>query len=81
MRPPPERILIGRCRRSLRSGTHWRRCHREATDIFMMSTATDGETHKAIAAELGVSEQTVYYHIRRALDALARCRDAVPDGS
>lgn len=74
----PERILMGRealaeIRRTLDG------LPAQSRDIFLMNRF-EGKTHKAIAAELGVSEQTVYYHIKRALDALARCRDALPDG-
>ncbi|MDF2996297.1 MAG: hypothetical protein K0R27_1934 [Xanthobacteraceae bacterium] len=75
----PERILMGRqalaaIRRTLEA------LPPQSREIFVMNRF-DGKTHKTIAAELGVSEQTVYYHIKRALDALARCRDALPDGS
>jgi RNA polymerase sigma-70 factor (ECF subfamily) len=73
----PERILMGRealaeIRRTLDG------MPAQSREIFLMNRF-GGKTHKAIAQELGIAEQTVHYHIRRVLDALARCRDALPD--
>ncbi|TDR84524.1 RNA polymerase sigma factor [Enterovirga rhinocerotis] len=73
----PERILIGRQAVALM---------RQAIDdlppqtkrIFEMNRF-DGLTFREIAAELGISEPAVYYHIRRALERLAMLREHLPD--
>lgn len=46
--------------------------------IFFMNRFA-GKSHRAIARELGVSETTVHFHIRRVLDRLAGVRDSLDD--
>ena len=73
----PERILIGRQAAAMLT---------EAIDnlpaqtrrIFLMNRF-GGKTHREIAAELGISEPAVYYHIRRALESLSSLRQHLPD--
>jgi RNA polymerase sigma factor (sigma-70 family) len=47
-------------------------------DIFM-SNRFSGKSHRAIATELGITEEAVYYHIRRVLERLAAVRDGYGD--
>lgn len=47
-------------------------------EVFLLSRV-EGHTHRSIAAQLGISEQTVHYHIRRTVDHLAPLRDAIYD--
>lgn len=70
----PERILMGR---EMLAAVERKLAElpAQSRDIFLMNRF-QGKTHRAIAEELGVSEQTVYYHIRRVLDELGRVRDA-----
>lgn len=42
--------------------------------IFLMNRL-GGVSHRQIARQLGISEEAVYYHIRRVLDRLAELRD------
>lgn len=42
--------------------------------IFLMNRI-DGISHRQIAEKFGISDEAVYYHIRRALDRLAAVRD------
>ena len=42
--------------------------------IFLMNRI-DGISHRRIAEMLGISDEAVYYHIRRALERLATLRD------
>lgn len=73
----PERILMGReaiaaalqAIESLPS---------QSRRIFFMNRF-DGKTHRDIAAELGISEPAVYYHIRRVLEHLANLREHFAD--
>jgi len=69
----PERILMGR--------ESWAAV-REALDgmpertrqIFLMNRI-EGISHRQIARDIGISDEAVYYHIRRALERLAVLRD------
>lgn len=45
-------------------------------EIFLMSRI-HGKTHREIAKNLSISEQTVHYHIRRTVDHLAPLRDII----
>lgn len=73
----PERVMIGR---------DTLRAVREALDelpektrrIFLMNRV-GGMTHRRIAEQLDMSDEAVYYHIRRALEHLAHLRDDLRD--
>jgi RNA polymerase sigma factor (sigma-70 family) len=47
----------------------------ERTRIIFLKNRIDGQSHRKIAQELGITEEAVYYHIRRALDRLAAVRE------
>lgn len=47
----------------------------ERTRIIFLKNRIDGQSHRNIALELGITEEAVYYHIRRALDRLAAVRE------
>jgi RNA polymerase sigma-70 factor (ECF subfamily) len=73
----PERLLIGR--------ENLEAVHAALDDlsektrrIFLMNRI-EGISHRRIAEMLGVSDETVYYHIRRALERLATLRDEIAD--
>lgn len=69
----PERMLLGRERLD---------AVRDALDklpertrrIFLMNRM-EGIPHRRIAEQLGITDEAVYYHIRRALERLADLRD------
>jgi RNA polymerase sigma-70 factor (ECF subfamily) len=42
--------------------------------IFLMNRI-DGIPHRRIAEQMGITDEAVYYHVRRALERLARLRD------
>jgi RNA polymerase sigma-70 factor (ECF subfamily) len=42
--------------------------------IFLMNRI-EHISHRKIAEKLGISDEAVYYHIRRALERLAKVRD------
>jgi RNA polymerase sigma factor (sigma-70 family) len=44
--------------------------------VFLMNRF-EGRTHRQIARDLGVSETTVYYHIRRVLERLSELRESL----
>ncbi|WP_052121654.1 RNA polymerase sigma factor [Inquilinus limosus] len=46
--------------------------------VFLMNRF-EGRTHRQIARDLGVSETTVYYHIRRVLERLSELRGSLAD--
>ncbi|WP_145643192.1 RNA polymerase sigma factor [Neorhizobium alkalisoli] len=73
----PERLMIGR--------ENLKTVHAALDDlsektrrIFLMNRI-EGISHRRIAEMLGVSDETVYYHIRRALERLATLRDEIAD--
>jgi RNA polymerase sigma-70 factor (ECF subfamily) len=39
----------------------------------------DGIPHRRIAEQMGMTDEAVYYHVRRALERLARLRDDLAD--
>lgn len=73
----PERVLIGRqhlcsvCAVLDELPARTRR-------IFLMNRV-ENIPHRQIAAMLGISDEAVYYHIRRALERLAELRDELTD--
>lgn len=73
----PERVLIGRenlcsvCAALNELAPKTRR-------IFLMNRI-EQISHRRIAETLGISEEAVYYHIRRALERLASLRDELAD--
>ncbi|MFE0759247.1 sigma-70 family RNA polymerase sigma factor [Inquilinus sp. NPDC058860] len=73
----PERIAIGR-----EALTALEKALAEMPEqsrrVFLMNRF-EGRTHRQIARELGVSETTVYYHIRRVLEHLSELRDSLAD--
>ena len=65
----PERILIGR--EAVRAvETILAELPERTRQIFLMNRI-DGISHRKIASQLGISDEAVYYHIRRALERLA----------
>jgi RNA polymerase sigma-70 factor (ECF subfamily) len=46
--------------------------------IFLMNRI-DGIPHRRIAEQMGMTDEAVYYHVRRALERLARLRDDLAD--
>ena len=69
----PERILIGR--EAVRAvETILAELPERTRQIFLMNRI-DGISHRKIASQLGISDEAVYYHIRRALERLASVRD------
>lgn len=69
----PERVAISR--ENLRRVQAVLDTLPERTRQIFLRNRLDLVSHRRIAAELGVTEETVYYHIRRALERLAECRD------
>ena len=45
--------------------------------VIFLLRRVDGRSPIEIAARLGVTEQTVHYHMRRAIDHLAPLRDEI----
>ena len=73
----PERVAISR--ESLRRVQAVLDTLPDRTRWIFLRNRLDQISHRQIAEELGVTEETVYYHIRRALERLAECRnDAAP---
>ncbi len=69
----PERALIGR--EGLRAVEEALAGMPQKTREIFLRNRIDGVPHRRIAEELGISDEAVYYHIRRALEALADLRD------
>lgn len=69
----PERALI--CRESLRAVEVALARMPEKTRKIFLRNRIDGVPHRRIAEQLEISDEAVYYHIRRALEALADLRD------
>ncbi len=69
----PERMLIGR--EGLRAvEAALARMPQNTREIFLRNRI-DGIPHRRIAEEGGISDEAVYYHIRRAFEALADVPD------
>lgn len=69
----PERIAIGRER--LRAASRILDELPEKTRRIFLMNRIEGITHRRIAKQLGITDEAVYYHIRRALERLAELRD------
>ncbi|WP_225771168.1 RNA polymerase sigma factor [Inquilinus sp. Marseille-Q2685] len=73
----PERIAIGR-EAVAALGRALAEMPEQSRRVFLMNRF-EGRTHRQIARDLGVSETTVYYHIRRVLERLSELRDSLAD--
>ncbi len=73
----PERVLIGRERLSSVCAALDELAPR-TRQIFLMNRV-EQIPHRRIAESLGITEEAVYYHIRRALERLAELRDELAD--
>jgi RNA polymerase sigma-70 factor (ECF subfamily) len=73
----PERILMGRQALAAVAAALEQMPERSRT-IFAMSRF-EGKTHREIAERFGITEQAVFYHIRRVLEHLAVIRDDMLD--
>jgi RNA polymerase sigma-70 factor (ECF subfamily) len=71
----PERIAMGREAVAVLE-TALAEMPEQSRRVFLMNRF-EGKTHRQIARELGVSETTVYYHIRRVLERLSELRDSL----
>lgn len=69
----PERVLIGRER--LAAACRVLDELPEKTRRIFLMNRIEGIPHRRIADMLGISDDAVYYHIRRALERLAELRD------
>ena len=73
----PERIAIGRQNlRAVQAALD--RMPEKTRRIFLMNRI-EGIPHRRIADIFGISDEAVYYHIRRALERLAELRDELAD--
>ncbi len=69
----PERVVMGRdMLRAVEAALLT--MPEKSRQIFLMNRL-GGVSHREIACRLGVSEETVYYHIRRVVERLAEVRD------
>jgi RNA polymerase sigma factor (sigma-70 family) len=68
----PERILMGR--EAIAAALQVIETLPEQTRRIFAMNRFEGKTHREIAAELGISEPAVFYHIRRVLERLADVR-------
>ena len=73
----PERALIGR--ETLKAVQAALDELPERTRRIFLMNRIEGLTHRRIAEMLGISDEAVYYHIRRALERLAVLRDDLAD--
>jgi RNA polymerase sigma factor, sigma-70 family len=73
--PCPERIVSGR--QTLRAVEAALQTMPERSRQIFLMNRLGGVTHREIADRLGISEQAVYYHIRRVMERLSEVRDAV----
>lgn len=73
----PERLLIGRD--NLKAINAALDDLSEKTRRIFLMNRIEGIPHRRIAEMLGVTDETVYYHIRRALERLAALRDELAD--
>jgi len=70
----PERVVIGREMLKMVESALDEMPERSRR-IFLMNRL-GGISHRQIARQLGISEEAVYYHIRRVLERLAAVRDS-----
>ncbi len=73
----PERVLIGR--ENLRSVCAALNELPPKTQRIFLMNRVEQIPHRRIAETLGISDEAVYYHIRRALERLADLRDQLAD--
>lgn len=71
----PERTVMGR--QTLRAVTDTLNQMPERTRRIFLMSRVEGYTHKNIAEMEAITEEAVYYHIRRALERLAVLRDTL----
>lgn len=69
----PERVAIGRD--TLKAVQAVLDAMPEKSRRIFLMNRLGGVSHRQIARQLGISEEAVYYHIRRVLDRLAELRD------
>lgn len=69
----PERVVIGR--QNLRTVQAALDKMPEKTRRIFLMNRIDGIPHRRIADMFGITDEAVYYHIRRALERLAELRD------
>ncbi|PSJ62641.1 RNA polymerase sigma factor [Kumtagia ephedrae] len=75
----PERVVMGRD--LLRAvETALQAMPEKSRRIFLMNRL-GGVSHREIARRLGISEEAVYYHIRRVVERLAELRDTLDSAS
>ncbi|GGF75111.1 DNA-directed RNA polymerase sigma-70 factor [Azorhizobium oxalatiphilum] len=73
----PDRVLDGKAR--LCAVLNALREMPERTRTIFLMNRLDRVPHRRIAEQFGISDEAVYYHIRRALERLAQVRDAEKD--
>jgi RNA polymerase sigma-70 factor (ECF subfamily) len=73
----PERLLIGR--ENLSAVRAALDALPERTRRIFLMNRIEQISHRRIAEMLGISDEAVYYHIRRALERLAVLRDELAD--
>lgn len=73
----PERIMMGQ--EAIAAALEAIKALPSQTRRIFVMNRFDGMTHREIAAELGLSEAAVYYHIRRVLEHLANLREHFAD--
>jgi RNA polymerase sigma-70 factor (ECF subfamily) len=73
----PERILMGR--QALAAVAAALEQMPERSRIIFAMSRFEGKTHREIAERFGITEQAVFYHVRRVLEHLAVVRDDMLD--
>jgi RNA polymerase sigma-70 factor (ECF subfamily) len=73
----PERILMGR--QALAAVAAALEQMPERSRIIFAMSRFEGKTHREIAERFGITEQAVFYHVRRVLEHLAVIRDNMLD--
>jgi RNA polymerase sigma-70 factor (ECF subfamily) len=73
----PERILMGR--QALAAVAAALEQMPERSRIIFAMSRFEGKTHREIAERFGITEQAVFYHVRRVLEHLAVIRDDMLD--
>ena len=73
----PERILMGR--QALAAVAAALEEMPERSRVIFTMSRFEGKTHREIADRFGITEQAVFYHIRRVLEHLAVIRDDMLD--
>ncbi|MDR7221045.1 sigma-70 family RNA polymerase sigma factor [Aminobacter aminovorans] len=70
----PERIVMGRD--MLRAVDQALQTMPERSRRIFLMNRVNGVSHREIARQLGISDEAVYYHIRRVVERLAELRDS-----